>query len=559
LVPTDDIIIVLPGTPPGDAAGFLSPACPAALEMHGLVGITPVTESDLAGVVGGRRTLTIITRRDDWSVVARHMDELLVSSSCVFIEGPAPAGLLADLGVRTAASAGLSPPETAAIVDPDLRSSVAAMLAGFRGRDEIDLNAIAVVSFELEDRNGTKTKRPVDIESPLHRPATGGLAFSPCPNDVDGEDILADATSASRVLLTRRGNVVVSSFPVLDLLARRLASPGLDRPALSFSGERCGEDLELLLLHALARGARAGGGVLTTVEPWPDGVSGVITLRHDVDRVVAPRDWVRLLDWERRQGLRASWYFLPHTADASRMAEVVGLGHEVGFHYTNLRARGETELAGIAAAAEQAGTRLVGACCHGGNYHGMNDVEWLGRRGFVYGELLSRCALFPFRPVRLRGLSGVAEGPLATARHVSVDKRMSPPEADFSYALRTMKARHRIRSHIVVMNHPDINFDALVDSVNASRRPGDESWTQAETVDWWRRSHTDGVRLERVPLGDGVAMRLCHSAARPPVLRMWASGAADDGRADFAFGEEHTLVPADGSCALRPREGASHG
>jgi hypothetical protein len=316
-----------------------------------------------------------------------------------------------------------------------------------------------------------------------------------------------------------------------------------------------------------------------TVEPWPVGVRSVLTIRHDVDRPVEPAAWERLLRWESAAGVRASWYFLERTAEPDRVRDVAALGHEVAYHYTHLRSVGERELAAVRAAARGAGTEIEGACCHGGNFHAMADVDWLQQQGLAYGELLTRCAPFPFRPVRgaeprdgragAAAASDVSDAPprrdvrarpcrlLATARHLSVDLKVAPPTADFDFGRRTMPARHRLGAHLIVMNHPDINFEALVDAVGAARRPEQESWTQAEVIDWWRASHLDGAQLERWPTDAGPALHLVHRADRPPVLRIWAEvEGVEDAWTDESFGAVHTLCPATSTIPLAACAGA---
>jgi len=295
--------------------------------------------------------------------------------------------------------------------------------------------------------------------------------------------------------------------------------------------------------------ARASDPPLVTVEPWPAGVRSVLTIRHDVDRPMEPEAWRRLLAWESAEGLRASWYFLERTIDVDRMRDVVRLGHEIGYHHTVLQTEGDRELGVLRDAAARAGTTIEGACCHGGNSRAMADVRWLEARGLDYGELLVRCAPLPFRPVS-GPEPGAAPGArprrlIATARHLSVDTRVAPPEADFGYGRRTMPARHRLGAHVIVMNHPDINFEPLVAAVADARRAHQESWTQAEVVAWWRGSHLDGAQLERWPAEGGPALHLVHRADRVPALRIWADvDGVGDTWTDETLGAVHTLCPA---------------
>ncbi len=551
--------IVVPAQPTPDPHGDHAPAIVAVLEMYGLVGAVMTDAPPPARSDGRWPAIVIITRRADWGPVRPFIAAALAADDgpCLVLEGPLPADIAARVGLQDPGDAhddAAARPRVGSIRDDRIREQLEHLLDGLVAPGPVRLDAIHTTAARVEvGEDGRPRKIPVEVvagmqqPSDAHRPVVAGSASL--------EPLLVDEAKPEHVLLGRFGRVLASSFPLLDLLCRRLSAPRLDHPALRMTGERDGQKLELLLMAAIARASRAAGRPLVTVEPWPEGVAGVLTIRHDVDRPGDDATWSRLLRWEADERLMASWYFLERTADHRRMRDIARLGHEVGFHYTDLAGRGAAESQAIRKLAARARTEVRGACCHGGNFHGLRDVEWLESAGFAYGELLTRCSHLPFRPLADDGAGRIRPMDLlATARHVSVDRTLSPPTADFSHGLRTMAARHRLGGHVVVMNHPDINFEALVEAIGAARHDRQESWTQAQVVDWWRASHLDGVRIFRRSTQDQDVVHLVHQARRPPVLRVWsdppelAMHPADD-----RFGEVHRLVPATGVTLVRGR------
>jgi len=511
----------------------------AVLEMYGLVGVSVRSYRELLESPDKPEGTVLLASPGDWAPFRGLLGEIVRSAACVVVEGPIDRDTARLFGAEVGESEFDLESLRGVIVDQAMSDRIAQLLEGLRTRSYVTMDSVRF-------RTGRDDDHAI-AEVCGDRICRSASSFRPAVVNDGRFDLLAQGERPNEILMFRRGHVVVASFPVLELIARRTAVPRLDVPASRIEGERNGEDLELLLIFSIAHARRCSGRPLVTVEPWPAGTKLVLTVRHDVDRHVASPDWERLLDWGLRTGVRASWYFLQETADPSRIADVARIGHEVGYHYTNLPARGETEYAAVRSAALRAGTEIVGACCHGGNYRGMTDLLWLERKGLRYAESLGRCALFPYRPIGVGENGAFVSDVPVSARHLSVDRRLTPPEADFSYGCRTMSARVRTRSHVIVMNHPDINFEAFTRAVDVYRGAGRQWWTQREVIEWWSATHFAPAALSAARSDGAVEVALRHVSKLLPELRVWCEREllSTDGREDDAFGERHTVTSCD--------------
>lgn len=519
-------------------------AVAAFLEMYGFGMHAAVTPANARVALTSKKwAAAIILHQSDWSMIESLTDLFERHTGAYFLEGPISTELAAKIGLSVAPVRGNQLFE--AVTPPGrLSEHLQTCFDGYIRGEAISLEPIISSVGRIEvDASGKKTVREEAITSAFHN------SISNCQNIVGFDEVFLTLPSVNASILGRKGKSVVAGAPLFNLVCQRLGVPSMPAPWRRATGERNGENLDLLLLLSLGQTAAAHGCPLVSIEPWPDGVAHPITLRHDVDRPVASADWERLLNWQDQAGIRPTWYYLSSTVDKGRIAETVARGHEIALHYTNLQKKGAAEHDVLLQAVISTGSHVVGASCHGGNYHGARDLMWLEQAGFQYAEVLTRCAFFPFRAVSADNDNAWASGSniWAVARHLSVDKKMSPPEADFGYGLRTRAARTRFGAHAVIMNHPDINFEATVAAVESYQGAGVECWTQAEVIEWWRETHMTGAIHIRYTCGsDGFRLSTSQQQRRAPVLRVWADVIAPNGaKKSNAFGPVHTLFPAD--------------
>lgn len=543
------ILVVLPALGDGEVnprTNQFAPAISSFLEMYGFVAHECIFATGLSRKLAESRWAgVLVLNQSDWKPIIDVLEPLKTRAGALLIEGPICEEMAASLklGVARAPAS-----RFADVVEGQIRERLGDILRGYARADIICLEPIvSTVSRTGQDADGRKTIIEEAVDSPFHRTASTLQTFE------GGDEKLLDIDG--KAVFLRTGNALVSGFPIVNLICQRLGCARLPHPWRKATGERNGENLELLLLFALARVARKSGLPLVSMDPWPAGVRYPVTLRHDVDRPVEAADWERLLEWQNRLGVKPTWYYLAKNIDHERMAQTAKLGHEIAFHYTNLETCGADEAMALRRAAGDAGGEIAGMSCHGGNFHGARDIEWAVENKFDYSELLTRCSFFPFRPVYLENENVVASSAsiFSVARHLSVDKKMTPPEADFNYGEQTKYTRQRLNAHAVIMNHPDINFEALASAYQSYLAPGVESWTQDETIKWWRASHAgEAVSVTLYQNQNRIGVVVAHSAPRPPVLRVWADVDACDAldKTDN-LGEIHTLFKADPGDAIQ--------
>ena len=442
---------------------------------------------------------------------------------------------LSVLSVAQPSEWAASIPARVRVHDAALSAQLSAILDGYQSGTELVLEPIVVSGYTLlESENGKRVKEEVPQK------------FVPmfdtdcCYFSIGESTLLCDEKGS--VLEVGAGGWIVAGFDLLGVIAQWSMPIGLSEPMFKVSGERNGENLELLFLLAIARQMQRRGFRLISLDPWPYGTNHVVTVRHDVDREVAADDWQRLMRFHQLEQLNPSWYYLRGTINPERIDEAVQRGHEVGLHYTTLAVRGEMEDSSLRNAVTAAGGELAGATCHGGNFFGQSDLEWLVAKDYCYGEVLTRCPMLPYLVPTETGSIVV------TARHLSVDKAMSPPLADFGYGFRTRDARLRVGASVVIMNHPDINFEQFSEAVAAYMTHGSASWTQLRVARWWVATHNSVDPPIHVELqGSKLALRARQADGESLQLRVWGATSTADG-ADERFMELHSLVelPASG-------------
>ena len=520
------------------------------LEMYGFGchEVVPLSSARDA-LMSKKWAAAIILNQEHWERVEELLDLLNQQTGACLIEGPITSELAEAIGVEIQTFKDEQALKRVELTASSLSEQITTCLSGYINASDVSLEPIcSTVGWVEADQSGKKYVREEAIDSPFHSFISQYQSF------VGGDESFLSLKGDGAALLVRKGRLIVAGAPVLNLVCQRLGVADLPAPWRRAVGERNGENLDLLILLSLAQAAAMHGAPLVSIDPWPDGMAYPVTVRYDVDRPVSEADWARLLNWQEHFGVRPTWYYLAKTIDPNRIVETASRGHEIALHYTNLERRGGVERDALRGVAAAAGTHIIGASCHGGNYHGGRDLDWLERSGFEYAEVLPRCAFFPFRVVAAptAGEPASAGGIWAVARHLSVDKKMSPPEADFGYGVRTRPTRQRLGAHTVIMNHPDINFKAMTKAVEAYHSPSVEYWTQGETVEWWRKTHQVGaVNIQYTEDSNGYQISASCRTVRNPVLRIWADVDVLDGaRKDETFGPVHTLAPASSTHVL---------
>ncbi len=326
------------------------------------------------------------------------------------------------------------------------------------------------------------------------------------------------------------GAVVVTAFPLIGHVvhhhtAEPLPEPYLELASLDFL------TLERLVPLLIETAARAAGAPMLRLRPWPDGHRYCLTLRHDVDRIPEQEALARLMAFHGSRGLAVSNFWLPWRIRPEIVRTQEEAGQEVGLHSVQL---GRKRLEAAAVARHLAAAPLVGEAAHGS----ASDY-WLGApsvvaavdAGFAYAEMVPDCRGRPyagFPMLRPDGVVTVLRGLVGITRSDSVDHLSAVATVHDEVRRRELVTEWIAQGgHVCLLNHPDINFQALVDYVDGLPQQGRLDWTQAQVATWWGATHDSAAvaidKLRAGPEGLVFALRF-DRGARKVVLALSTGG-----------------------------------
>lgn len=311
--------------------------------------------------------------------------------------------------------------------------------------------------------------------------------------------VLQTSQDQSWPLLIRRGRILASTFQIFSYLVHYHTMHPL--PTNYYSCPSIyGVAVGHLFLEWLEGQSRRHGIPLLKVAPWPWKYDSCLTIRHDMDRIPTPEAFERLINFEAERKLGVSWYWIPGRTNPAYMRRQVELGHEVGLHAVRIKDK-PAECLMI----EQEigpGHDVVGECTHGG----FGSDGWLGYpnivaardTGFLYTEHLPVYD-FPYRFPSLQPDGTIATEPIIGISHsIGIDSmlRASP---DIEALRRTFLPFLSNGFHCLIINHPDLHVDELMqflDSLPTERRL---DWTCRQVADWWRKTHIRrNLKVERI-------------------------------------------------------------
>ncbi len=308
-----------------------------------------------------------------------------------------------------------------------------------------------------------------------------------------------NTTGANGLLLFRQDNLLVSTFEFISYLIQDYTSEVLQQQ-YAFSDDRY--HWEVLLITELLGSIRkqvldSGDSSLCDLAslrlcPWPYGKQYALTVRHDVDRI--PREsemplFDGLLAAEKESMVGVSSYFLPTTADKSTIRKFESIGAEIAYHSAYLEPDGEAEIKKIQ---QYAQNKIKGTTVHGPRgfygWRGAANWELAAKFDFEYCENLSAMRYFPGRAFK-----DTEENPLeyypfvCLPHHLSFDRdRKNHRENEI---LDGIQAMARNQMYVILMNHPDMHYEALSEFLR-SKLPADYFGASSlEISRWWRKTH----------------------------------------------------------------------
>ncbi len=376
--------------------------------------------------------------------------------------------------------------------------------------------------------------------------------------DAPGWTVVATARSttsgASGPVVVTRDSTTLCGIPLLDIGVRHTGFPPVsDRYEIRDTGYGHEQALDLALGPLLAKGA--AGAPMMVVSRWPKGCDACITVRHDYDRDISKESALELLDYYRDNNLKCSIAFLSYLAPPPMIEAFAAAGHEIQLHS---HARDGSTLAQARAVIEAIAKRPVrGMTIHGGGtgvgFLGDRHYAWALGAGLDYAETFSDTT-YPAIPIPRIGKHGIPELSrlLGVAPHRSLDLSMQPEHNELELFRTLLPTRLLRGDHVILMNHPDVHRQELLELLGLLDL--DRVWraTQLEAVEWFRTTHFEAeAEIGR----DRARVRFPRAPSKPVEVTVhWADGTRtvatiEDAEAEIAYGAT------DSGAARRPDPG----
>jgi hypothetical protein len=496
-----------------------SQALPVVLEKYGLLSLDVVAVDELL-----RRPRTpsagcvLVADIPDatWSPLA---DWLLACDAPVLFGAPLPVAIRALLGIHEATP---TPPDgTVLAVDEDLRARAAGYGHAPGGR--VGPGGVRHVPRDaaLDWQSLPVPLTPPQVEAWRNTQLRAERWAVGSATSVLAQWVPVEAGLPRSPAIVRHRRWRACSFELFSLLARAHSSEPWASGEFRTSPRVTG--LETLLLGLIDAMHAEQAQPRARVLPWPRGASWALTVRHDYDRRLSPADVRAVLDAHADVGTRATWYWRARHVrpSAPRLSRWRGgaqnqalrlvaeePNHEVAHHTERLWAGAEQEQTDLE---KVAGTPLLGTSAHGDptcfRFQGAPNVLWAEERGLRYTELIQQAHFHPHRFVALRADGTVqASRVVCLPHHESFDLSMVDGDTGEAKILSMTERYRNVGGLMQVMNHPDINRDALFALLGSLPKVGRFNCTAAEAVDWWQRTHVAdelslGMDGDRVAVG----------------------------------------------------------
>jgi hypothetical protein len=490
--------------------GYWSAAFPLMLEKHGHLACDvagPEALADPARWDMYDAVLIARTKPDHWTGDA--LRKAVSGDVEVLAEGPLPADLKSALGVTASRRAA----EDGSLVLADKELADDCMrIYGIAGGGPIQRPAFRMIRRSPDHDWTTLERTPITAlqASTWRAPGWEVELWHAGP---DAEVLAEWIPWASRTIrapaIVRAGAFTGCCASLFAYIGQAHTSEPFDGAEHRAQGRVAGvETLVLALIDAMHR---RRGAARARVLPWPAGTRWTRSIRHDFDRALSLESTQQVLAGHARVGSAATWYWRAEpraklervsgpAADLAPAALVAtSAHHEVALHTELLWSNAETEQGVVETAIQRP---VVGTTAHGARncfrYQGAPNVLWAEQRGMLYTELLQQGHLHLHRFAAMS-----AEGAISPLRvlclpqHVSFDLSMSSANAAGVEA--ALPTWIRARGFLQIMNHPDINTDALFELLGEMPGEGRADWTAAEAAHWWLRAHSfESTQIERL-------------------------------------------------------------
>jgi hypothetical protein len=511
---------------------------PLALEKYGFMGVDRAGPEALSDPETFERyAVVLVSRLPEGAWTAENAQRAMRGSAYVIVEGPPPAPVQEAIGLRDVE---LRPGPAGVITG--LGSAIVDAAVAYGTRPEAQLMPPTDAPLPLPPGNRWQDFPEIGIDEGLAeawRNARYDLAVA---GRGAGEMLATITPHGERSLpaVVRRDRLVVCMFELFALIGHGYtSSPSAPGTVRRYPGGIV--RLEAVMLGLIDAAHRWSGAPRARVRSWPGDASWVRTIRHDYDRSLTPEAAREVLRRHAAAGSVATWYWrVEHADDEALQLVARAPEHEIAFHSERLWTADD----GDETIARAIGRRLEGVSAHGTaesfRFQGAPNVIWAERRGMRYTEHLDQDHLHPHR------MLGVLEDGclrpwdvLGLPHHRSLDRTTTLDQAS---VIRRDPARFMAAAGLLqVMNHPDINQDALFRTLMEMPSAGRIDWTAARASRWWDATHSaERLRIERTP--EGFAVQAVNDVSGLVVEVLDADGFRSLTEVDVTAGTPTTVV-----------------
>jgi hypothetical protein len=286
----------------------------------------------------------------------------------------------------------------------------------------------------------------------------------------------------------RRDRDMVFGFSVFDLLTRWLTIPPLTTRYGGFARMMNHDMVTRKIISLVVDHAVSAGVPPLIIDRWPKGYSAAFTVRHDYDRKADPVLIQALLALYEELGVWASIGFLPYLLELETLEAFQSKKHEIQAHIssaTQLEFRESLRLLRSYCYQPPCGITI-----HGGpkgiGFRGQTHFEWLDDTGIDYCEMFGIRDTIPMPVCRLYDDIPDFSRLIGTPEHMSFDGSTLPQDHKLNTFLDSVPKSLASGNYAIVMNHPDVHHEQLLELVSNIDFEGVWLTTMKEAVAWHR-------------------------------------------------------------------------
>ncbi len=311
-------------------------------------------------------------------------------------------------------------------------------------------------------------------------------------------DPLITLEQSNEIVIGQRDNIYFSSFQIFSYIAYNHTMPPLKRPFADCNafGSIC---LEAIVFY-ICRNFFSNQKSLLEIAPWPNKYKYCFTVRHDVDRLPTREAFDAITQFESKNNLGVSWYWIFSRLCSDYIKKQEELNHEVALHsLKHHRKKLERKTISKELTIQK---EIQGEFTHGGGggeyWLGYHTVKSDAEEGLSYTEGVATIYSLPYQfpyleetgvisylePIALSHVSSIDTCTYEIEQYNSLEE-LGKKEFRFNRLLNQINTEH----YVMILHHPDRPLKNLSGLVNLLPKSGRLNWTAAQVAQWWKITH----------------------------------------------------------------------